>query len=82
MLIKDNGKIRNCTTNHAKMSIFRIAVEWYGYNKIIKDFPIKEAFEGFLILIQIPFWVILFPVLPLIHAWHTKRTAKQEMSKN
>ena len=74
-LIRDKGKIRNCSSNHAKMSVLAIQREFYPYRKMLTDFPVRELFDSIVMLIQVPLWLVLFPVLPYIHAYLRKKNA-------
>jgi hypothetical protein len=81
-LIRDNGKVRNCPSNHLKMSLISIAWNFHSYKKIVKAFPIADVKDALIILLQLPLYVLLFPVLPIIYAWTTKSRARREYHKS
>jgi len=80
--IRDNGKVRRCTSNESKMNIF----EWIYYypnyfsEKIIGAFEegYKAVYTLFIILIFI-ILLILFPITFPIVAYINIKNAKKEM---
>ena len=78
-LIRDNGKIRNCTSNHRKMSILEIAYNFEWYGKTWKDLvycigsSFKDAIPFLFNIFLLPFYILFFPVLPFIRAYFKKK---------
>ena len=93
--IKDNkyikgedGKIRWCVSNIAKMNIFEHAYLNFTQNHIIREaiFDTVEQFkEGFLNLLWAiinTLLIIIFPATLLISAYHNIKRAKKQVEKN
>ena len=82
-LILDDGKIRNCPNNKAKMSYFEVYKNFHGYKKEIKEIlsftdDIKEAFS---IIFNVLIYIILFPITPFLRAVFDKRRCDKMVEK-
>jgi hypothetical protein len=81
-LILDGGTIRNCTHNRAIMSIWQHIQHDHYWMGAIKD--AVSHWRGLetqiAVFIQWPFVIILFPVLPFIRAWVTRREAIRDVA--
>jgi len=85
--ILDNGKIRNCPSNRAKMNIFecmkvnKFYIENYLSNT---QYALKEVKTGFLALLAILItttMLLLFPISFPIIAMHQIKDAKKLVEK-
>jgi hypothetical protein len=82
-LIKDNGKIRNCPNNKAKMSYWQILREFHGYRgywaQIVDS--LQEVGEAVMLVLSFIMWIITFPILPLLGTFFDQRRAIKEVEK-
>lgn len=84
--IRDNGKIRHCDSNVAKMNVFEY---WWNVDRtdlgkdILKGLRegIKMFGEGFLLLLQSILAIPLYPVFEIIRAFIAIRRSKKEVEK-
>lgn len=79
--ILDNGKVRNCESNNAKMNIF----EWIWYRKedrilLFLSDSVEQFKEGFILLLasvlnlsMIVFFPITFPLIAYINIREAKK---------
>jgi len=79
-LIRDNGKIRNCTSNIYKMSFLHVMI--YDLKYLFPS-DMLDIFKEFIKSIGIFLWCILFfilfPVFIFIRTYKKKEKAKKEM---
>jgi hypothetical protein len=77
-LIIDDGEIRNCPNNHAKMTIWEIAMNHTTYASYIQKIDMdvfRVLRDGFLMIVNIILLLALLPVWPFIGAYFTRRKA-------
>ena len=83
-LIRDDGKIRNCTSNHAKMSVLAIARHHSTYKREFANLQysyvesFKDAIPFLANMALLPVVVVVLPILPFIRAFFIKRKAIKE----
>lgn len=82
--IRDNGKVRECISNNAKMNL----LEWMWYRKEIIPRILKDAFQNIFEGIHLLVYgiinlitVLLLPITYPIAAFVSIRRAKKEMEK-
>lgn len=79
-LIRDDGEIRQCPANLARMGFFRSLVEFYGYKRAASIVDWGEVWESVLSILNLILFFVLFPVLPLLQCWSDVRRAKKEVA--
>ena len=84
-LILDNGKIRNCTTNWDKMSVWEnILFDFKSYIKQLYSFykiGIKDFFTCLARILWALFCTITFPIILFIRAIIIKSKARKEIKQ-
>jgi len=81
--IKDEGKIRNCPANKAKMSYFQVYKSFHGYKKEVREIvsfsdDIKDALS---MIFNVLVYIVLFPITPYIRAFFDKRRCDEMVKK-
>ena len=82
-LILDKNKIRNCTKNCDKMSIWENMI--FDCKGCIKQFcsfyvtSLKDIFTGLIRLLWVLFCTLTFPIILFIRAIITKHKARKEI---
>jgi hypothetical protein len=82
-LIMDDGKIRECDSNFAKMGYWRTLWHFRSYKRCIMDILIygDEIVEAVKTVLFLIFLIAIFPVSPFIKTFFTVRRAKREVER-
>ena len=81
-LIRDNGKIRNCASNHYKMNIFHLVWVYMKRDYFNELYDLISEFIKSLVNIIMFFVVIILfltPIAYFIKAYNMKKRAKKEI---
>ena len=76
-LIIDNGKIRECESNIAKMGLARTWWHFYSYKVCLRQLTgaADEVLDALKVLTQVVAFFLLMPILPFIQAFAAWRKA-------
>ena len=84
-LIKDDGVIRKCPSNMAKMGYIKSYREFFGYKDSIKEYPFRDVLLQLLEALRDTFgavvYLIIFPIVPFLRCYFTVKRAKKEVAK-
>lgn len=83
-LIFDNGKLRNCDSNVAKIGYFKTVFNLCGYNSQIKELKGfgRKTLEAIGLLLSVLLFIVLFPVTPFIRGYFRYKRAVKNCRDN
>lgn len=74
-LIKnEDGTIRRCDRNIKELGYWR-SLRWFGYKSCLNYIDISELFKAIQVLSMYMFYILFFPILPLIAGYVNWRRA-------
>lgn len=77
MLIKDNGKIRECPANKVKLGFWKSFFLFYGYKRLFESVEWKKLLQSIRLLFELFIFILVFPVLPFIQCYNDWVRAKK-----
>lgn len=84
-LITDDGEIRECPSNKAKMGYVRSFIKWYGYKRSLQAYDIEEIIDAlidmFSLLVSYLAYTVLLPILPFLQCWYDVYSSKKEVTE-
>ncbi|MBO9483779.1 hypothetical protein [Salinisphaera sp. G21_0] len=78
-LIRDDGKIRQCPSNLAKLGYWKSYRLFFGYKEALSEFCFEELLEALVNVIAAFAYLLIFPVAPFLRCFFSVRRAKQEV---
>ena len=84
-LVRDDGEIRKCPNNMAKMGYVKSYIEFFGYkeslNAICWDELIESIIESIKAIANAILFAVLFPILPFVRCYFSVKKAKKEVEQ-
>lgn len=84
-LIYDGKYARHCTSNLAKMNVFEVValVKAFSYPAMALELAnvLKEVGEALIVILAFILHIVLFPIVPFVHAYRAIESAKKEMRR-
>ena len=83
-LIMDDGVIRCCPSNRARMGYWENFKHFHSYKDLMNEFvaSCSELLEAFLLIFRAVVFVVLIPILPFVQCWFSRRKAIKEVSRD
>lgn len=83
--IRDDGKVRDCIVNIAKMNIFELM--WHNPREAFSPvtefiYSFREIFSGFSLFLANLIFFLLFPISIPLHSYFVIRDAKKQVEKH
>ena len=83
-LIKDDGVIRKCPSNLAKMGYLKSFKHLFTYKECLNDLLVEsdEIAEALVKLLAVVIYISFLPIMPFVRCFLTVRKAKKEVAED